>query len=179
MKALPALASVVLLVFAAACEGEAPVEERRPQYRNSAAEYLLAEQAKKAQRRRDLADQATAERAAHRDQLLKAIPADFPRAFVDFPGASLTSGFEQGGVVIITQQVGQSPEDAWARATDQAAQSGWQLEIETTIGENYEGSFLKGTKRVQLSVLDRKRIGTHVVATLMELDPGAPAPPPE
>ena len=161
-----------MLVLSAACDGEpaAPVEKRPPEYRNSAAEYLLARQARQDQQRRDEVDVVVAERAAHRAELLRQIPADFPRAFVDFPEASLKSGYEQGGVLMITQQVGLPAEEAWNRAKQQAVQSGWQLEIETRSDDDFEGSFLKGPQRVQLSVVERKRVGTHVIATLMDLD---------
>ncbi len=179
MKSLCILGCLVLLVFSAACEAEqpaAPAEEARPEYRNQAAEFLLSESAKKEQKARD-AHQANADvRQAARALLLREIPADFPRAFVDFPDASLTSGLENDDIVMISQKVGMPFEDAWKRARDQAKQSGWQLEIETESDKQYQASFLKGSERVQLTVIARKRLGTHVVVTLRDLDRDKAAP---
>ncbi len=164
MQSLSVFGCLVLLVFSSACEGDrpAPVEKARPEYRNPAAEYLLAEAAKKEQKRRD-------EREAEWTEL-REIRAGFPRAFVDFPNASVESGFEKDGIVRITQKVGIPVEDAWKRAKDQAKQSGWQLEVETESDKQHQASFLKGSQRVELSVVGQKRLTTQVVATLLELD---------
>ena len=166
MKTLITIAAFVLFVSAVACEGEppAPVREGAREYRNPAAEYLLAEAAKR-----------EIKRLASRPAPLKEVPEDFPRAFVDLPGATLQGASGNRGLTAVTQRVPGGPDETWEFVERAAEESGWQLDVVTQDEGWYAASFLNGSQHVRLNIVGRDE-GTNVTAIWSELDPEKLAP---
>jgi hypothetical protein len=171
MKTSSLLAVLLVSLLAGACAEEAPEPEytRPPEYRNDAAEFLLSEQAKTAQSKRERREkEATVLRTELRSKLNE-VPADFPVAFTRFPGAEWRNGFSAPPVTMVALSVSEPAGDAFERLQKAAEVDGWTLEIVTHGDDGPQASFQKDSRRVEVLV-SRLDDRTQVVALLTDLE---------
>ena len=179
MKMLSLLLIPCLVWVLAGCGEEEPEYVRPPEYRNSAAEYLLSMQAKEAQARRNADEKLRALRRSERAVEILEIPADFPLAFTTFPGAEWRNGFATAHVTMVTLDVSEAPDDAFERVRKAASIDGWALEVVTEADSGPRAaSFQKESRRVELFLTSLPDSNAQVTAMLTELAPPPASPAP-
>lgn len=180
MKTLSRVLIPCLVCLLVACGDEQPERDysRPPEYRNSAAEYLLSQQAKAQQKQRDEREKMGAIRRQEAQAKLHEIPADFPQVFTTFPGAEWRNGFSTLQLTMVTLAVSEPVSDALKRVQKAAQADGWTLEVVTEGESGPQASFQKESRRVEVFITRPPGSNTQIVATLTELErpPTAPAP---
>ena len=173
MKTLSRVLIPCLVCLLLGCGEEQPERDysRPPEYRNSAAEYLLSQQAKRQQKRRDEREKTVAMGKAEARAELHEIPADFPQVFTAFPDLEWRAGFSLSPVTMVTFLVSEPVSDAFKRLQDAAEADGWALEVVTEDEGGPQASFQKESQRVDVFVTQQAGSNTQVVAMLTELEP--------
>lgn len=173
------IASLVCLLVA--CGESEPERDysRPPEYQNSAAEYLLSQQAKNEQQKREEREsEAKRIRERRAEVELGEIPPGFPAAFVGLPGAEFDRALASDELRVVEQRLPGAPADVLESMKAAAEADGWVLEISTQGEEPLQASFQKGSQQVFVHFVSNPDAGTQVTTMLMELQPGPAAPGP-